>query len=734
MNEREKEEICFLGTFPPRECGIATFTKDLVSSIDKRVSPLISSKIIAMNNNGVNIYNYPKKVFYQISDTTIDDYIVTAKKINENENIKLVCIQHEFGIFGGENGDYLLAFLEIIDKPVIITFHSILPKPSNDLKRVVRAISERVKEIIVMTEKGIEILRDDYDLDTPIRVIHHGIPKVSFETQETEKKNLGLDDKIVLSSFGMVNKGKGYEKVIEALPRIVKKYPNLVYLIVGETHPLVRKEEGERYRNFLTKKIKKLDLENHVKFYNKYLELSEIIKYLKATDIYISSGSNPDQITSGTLAYAMGCGRAVISTPFLHAKDAINEDRGLLVDYNNLVDSFEKGILKLLNNPDLKRKFEKENFYQTRKMTWQNIAEQYLEVFKEYIKLGKDGSAPLPKLDFTHLVNMTDDFGLIQFAIQSNPNVNSGYTLDDNARALLVCVKHYEEFREYKQLSLIEKYLSYMRFVQSKSGKLYNFVSKSKKIEKKWSEDAHGRAIWALGYLIASPSIPVDFKKDAELILSNALKPLESINSPRAISFTIQGLYYYSYMKKSRNIIEKIKNYSDKLIELYNNNYSENWAWFEPSLTYANSKLSEALFYSYLSTGNQKYLEVALESLNFLLSITFKDNIFIPIGQRGWFVKGKERSNYDQQPIDVAYMVETLILAYRITRDKKYKNLAFKVFQWFTGKNTLNQIVYDESTGGCYDGLGENTINVNQGAESTVSYLLARLSLGKLYV
>ena len=730
--ECNKEEICFLGTFPPRECGIATFTKDLVSSIDKRVSPLINSRVIAMNNNGVNIYNYPKKVLYQVSDTDIENYIDIAKKINEDDNVKVVCIQHEFGIFGGEYGDYLLAFLEVLDKPVVITFHSILPEPNEKLKKVVRAIAERVEEIVVMTEKGIDILRKYYNIETPIRVIPHGVPKVSFDSQDIEKKNLGLDGKIVLSSFGMINRGKGYEHIINSLPQIVKKYPNLIYLIMGETHPIVRKKDGEEYRNFLTKRIKSLGLEKNVKFYNKYLTIGEIIGYLKATDIYLSSGSDPNQITSGTLIYAMGCGRAVISTPFLHAKDAINEKRGILVDYNNLSNSFKDAILKLLDNSNLRKNIEKENYYYTRKMTWQNIASQYADMLKSYVKMEEDGAIPLPEINFSHLIKMTDDFGLIQFSNQSTPNINSGYTLDDNARAMLVCTKHYEKYREYKQLSLIRTYLDYMKFVQDKDGRLRSFVNKFKKVKEKWSEDSHGRAIWALGCLISSPSIPYDFKKEAEGIFLRAIKISSSVESPRALSFIIQGLYNYNQTKGYKHIIDKIKVYSDELIELYYNSRSPNWKWFEPYFTYANSKLPEALFYSYLSIGDQKYLDVALESLGFLLEVTTENDIFVPIGQNGWFKKDEKRAYYDQQPIEAAYMAETLTVAYKITRDEKYRNLAFNVFQWFTGKNTLNQIVYDESTGGCYDGIGENAINLNQGAESTVSYLLARLTLGNL--
>jgi len=379
-------KICFFGTFPPRECGIATFTRDLSSAIDKRLPPSIKTGVIAMNRNGVNIYNYPKEVVHQISDTDMNDYMDVARKINASPKIKLVNIQHEYGIFGGDWGDYILAFLEVIEKPVIATFHCILMDPNEKLKKVVKSISERVSCMIVMTEKAVELLRNVYGVTSEIKIIPHGIPVTNFETQEEEKRELGYSDKIILSSFGMVSSGKGYEQVIEALPGVVKKFPNLIYLIVGETHPDIRKHEGEEYRNFLNEKIKELNLEKHVKFYNKYVTLQEIIKYLKATDIYLSSGLNPEQITSGTLSYAMGCGRAVISTPFLHAKDVLDGKRGLLAEFEN-PESFERAILHLLENPGIRKEMEKEAYYYTRHMTWPNVAINYCDLFKNYTNL-----------------------------------------------------------------------------------------------------------------------------------------------------------------------------------------------------------------------------------------------------------------------------------------------------------------------------------------------------------
>ncbi len=725
MQKRDNFTILFMGSYPPRECGIATFTKDLTSSIDKRFSPKIKTKILAINKNGSNIYNYPKKVIFQISDNDIKDYIEMAKKINMSKDIKLVCIQHEFGIFGGEYGDYLLTFLEIIEKPVIITFHSIVPNPNERLKKVVGAIAEKVRLIVVMTKKGIGILRKDYNLQTPIKIIPHGIPNVSFEEQIKEKKNMGFGDRIILSSFGLMNRGKGYEYVIEALPEIIKKYPKLLYLIVGETHPVIRKKDGEEYRNYLEQKVKDLHLEKHVKFYNKYLKLEEIIKYLKASDIYISSGLDPNQITSGTLAYALGCGRAVVSTPFLHAQDCIRNDTGLLVEFKN-PKSYEKAIITILNSSEIKNELEKNSYIKTRYMTWENVSLSYGKLFRDVLKI--PNVHHFPRININHMFRMTDDFGIIQFAKKHVPDIESGYTLDDNARALIACALHYSYFKEFRTLQFLKIYLDYIKYVQDSDSRLYNHVDKNKKINfEEWSEDAQGRAIWALGILIKNKSIPEDFKRDARKILIDSLPVIMRMQSPRSIAFSLIGLCY-AQESQALDFKPHIIKLADWLVSAFNSNSVEDWKWFEPYLTYSNSKLPESLFLAYNITDNNQYLKTAEVSLRFLISQTFNNSTFAPIGQKNWYIKGQKRSYFDQQPIEASYMVQTLLVAYKFTNTNYYKKRALDAFQWFFGKNALNQVLYNESTGGCYDGLGNRSVNINQGAESTLSYLIARLS------
>jgi len=729
----EQPEILVMGTYPPRECGIATFTQDLTTAINVKFNHKIKTKILAMNRNRINIYNYPEEVAFQLEDSNLQEYIDLAKKINQNEKIKLINIQHEFGIFGGEYGSYLIAFLEIIKKPVVITFHSVLPQPDYNMKRVVQTLAKKSECIVVMAEKGREILREVYGLKTKIEVVPHGIPTVPFVQSSIEKTKKGLNDKIVLSSFGMISSGKGYEQVINALPNVVKKFPNLLYLIIGETHPVVRKQEGESYRNFIEQKIKKLKLEKNVKFYNRYVTLEEIVQYLQATDIFICSNNNPDQITSGTLAYAMGAGRAVISTPFLHAQELVTPDKGLLVKFKNSK-SFENAILKLLFNPKLKQEMEENAYANTRKMTWNNVALAYHDVFKKHLKLPKNNHIKIPPINLNYLNKLTDNFGVIQFAHKTEPDPSSGYTLDDTARAMIACSMHYDLFKKEADLDLLEIYINFNQYVQQENGQLYNIVEENKKVRlDKWSDDAHGRALWSLGFLINTKSIPESLRKKAVDIFNKASK-VKNVQSPRAVAFTILGWYFFNQAKPVASKVKRIKELANYLVTLYRNCATDDWQWFEESLTYSNSKLSEALFYAYIATQEKKYLDIGQASLGFLKSITFEGNIFAPIGQNGWYLKDGQKAHFDQQPVDTASMVQTLLLANQVTKKKEYYQDAMKVFYWFLGKNHLKQIIYDETTGGCYDGLGEFSINLNQGAESTISYQLARLSLDQYKV
>ena len=696
--------------------------------MDDKFSPSIKSKIIVMNNGENPIdYSQANDVLFEINDENVASYIEVAKKINKIDKIKLINIQHEFGIFGGEYGNYLLKFIEYVKKPFVITFHSVTPNPNDELKKIVNELTQKASGIIVLTQKGIAILENDYGLDNNIVVIPHGTPTVLFKSSKENKTEFDLNDRTVLSSFGLINSDKGYEYVLDALPEVVKQFPEVLFLIIGATHPNIKKKEGELYRDFLVNKIKELGLENHVQFVNKYLTLEDLVKYLLATDIYISSGLNPNQIVSGTLAYAMACGRVVISTPFIHAKDIVTPERGLLVKFRDSK-SYKDALIRILANPALKEEMEKDAYKNTRHCIWPNVAIAYYNLFKKISPELKKYEWSLPEIKFDYINKLTDDFGIIQFANHVTPDKSSGYTLDDNARALFTVACYYNTFKDEDKLELIEIYLNFIEHVFEDDNKLYNIVGHDKKIDfNKYSEDAHGRSIMALGYFISSPNIPLKLREKAENIFEKSIKMIVLFTSPRAVAFSIIGLYHYSKVNEIKK--DKIKQLSGFLLRLYNESSIDSWKWFEAYLTYSNSILPEAMFRCYELTGDKIYFKIAKESLNFLISITLCDGFFESIGHNGWFLRNGKRALFDQQPIESACMVQTLITAYNLTNEKRYLKLATKAFEWFLGKNYLNQEVYSRITGGCHDGLGKYSLNQNLGAESSLGYLIARLAI-----
>jgi glycosyltransferase involved in cell wall biosynthesis len=728
MSSTEPSHILFISSYPPRECGIATFTQDLTSAFDKKFNPLVKTKVCALNEQATSIYNYNGNVMHQIAATELENYVSFAQKINARNDIKLVNIQHEFGIFGGHWGDYLIPFLQALEKPVVITFHSVIPKPSHYLKKIVKLISAESQAIVVMNKLSQKILAKHYNVPQyKISYIPHGIPQVIYGSGKDYKKQLGLENKIILSTFGLISKNKGIEYAIRALPRIIKKFPNLVYLIIGETHPNVRKKEGEKYRNFLNKQVKKLGLKNNVKFYNKYISLEEIIRFLQATDLYISTSIDSNQSVSGTLSYALGCGRPVISTPTDYAKHIINERNGILVPFRNSYD-VSKAILSLLSNEKLMHKMGACAYKDTRSMIWPNVAESYFKLYRKIAEIETEENK-LPEIKFDHIIRLTDNFGVIQHARYSKPEKRFGYSSDDIARALIVSGMHYKNNSSPQLEKLMNIYINFIKFAQRKDGSFVNIISYRKEKDKTCEEDVQGRAIWALGYIASQNYLPKKIKTEALKGFKKSLPCLKKIKAPRSIAFAMIGLYFYlkSFPQdiKLKKIFEKL---ADHLVELYQQNASYEWPWFENFLTYSNSKLPEALFYAYSLLRKKIYLKVAQSSLNFLDSITFGPKYYAPIGQKGWYFRDKNRSYFDQQPEDVSSMVQTKIIAYKVTKNKKHLDDALKAFQWFLGKNYLSLMVYDELTGGCHDGLGQYELNLNQGAESSICYLMARLS------
>lgn len=722
FKEKRPNRILFLSSFPPRKCGIATFTQDLSNAFNKRFNPVVKTEICALNNR---IYNYNKNVTYQINVAELDSYVSLAKKINLRNDIKLINIQHEFGLFGGEYGGYIIPFLQVLEKPVIVTFHSVIPRPDRGLKRVVKAITDKCKTVVVMNESSREILEKDYKIPQyKINYIPHGIPPVAYESSKEHKKNLGYEGRIVLSTFGLLNKNKGIEYAIRALPKIVRKFPNVIYLVIGETHPNIQKEQGEKYRKSLCREVEKLGLKNNVRFFDKYMSLEEIIHFIQATDIYISPSIDKKQSVSGTLSYALGCGRTAVSTATEYAKQIVNSKNGILVQPKNPAE-IARGVMWLISKEKVSKNMSAHAYKETRSMIWPNVAHSYLKLYKKFARLEEENK--LPEIKFDHIIKMTDSFGIIQHARYNKPDKRFGYSLDDVSRALIACAVYYKNNPSPQLEKMMGTYIKFIKFTRKKDGSFANIASFRKRRDRSFEEDTQGRTIWALGYVLAQDYLPKIIKGEAHKLFQSSIPLLSEIKAPRSIAFAIAGLYFYLKTISDDKLKKLFKTLSGRLVKLYKDNACHDWFWFEESLTYSNSKLSEALFYAYDLLKDDVFLKIAKSSLNFLESITLDDEFYMPIGQRGWYFKNKQRSYFDQQPEDASSMVQTEVLAYKITKNKDYLKKALKIFYWFLGKNHLGLMVYDETTGGCNDGLGKYELNLNQGAESTISYAMARL-------
>jgi len=751
LEATDKLSVVYVSTFPPRVCGIATFTEDLTHAMDEALAPAVTSNILAMNLNDVLGYRYPRKVIFQVNQENQEEYIETALRINQMDEVHLVNIQHEFGIFGGERGSHVIPFVQALRKPVVITFHTVLPDPDEKLYSTVRSLAESARAIIVMTPLSKKILSQQYAIpERRIRVIPHGIHSQPYTSPKQAKIMLGYSDKVVLSTFGLISRSKGLEYVIEALAQVSKEFTDFVYIIFGATHPVVLNKEGESYRNFLTEKIYNLGLYDHVKLYNRYFPLNELLHFLKATDIYVSPSLEPNQAVSGTLSYALGMGRPVISTAFAQAREVVTGEVGIVVDFRS-PDSYADAILQLLTDDERRLQMGKNAYFRTRNMTWSNVALKYARVFSEYAPSlsGIIGQKSLPRIKLDHLIHLTDSFGIIQFAKLNKRDISSGYSLDDVARALVVAALYYGKLgspaqnpsvvRQKKELlRMINTYLDYISFVAQPDGHFQNFVKADRTLgdvlnKQTNLEETNSRAIYALALTSTVGSLPKNIRQKAFDLLQKRMKSGIYFDSPRAAARCIKALCVLVNRKAQIEGIDldgTLRSQCDRLVELYQATSQADWQWFEGYLTYSNGVMPEALLLGYRATMDEKYLTVGKTTLDFLIKESFVNGIYMPIGQHGWYNQNGRRYHFDQQPEEVMSMVYALSAGYAVTGDEEYSRLMRQAFNWFLGDNSLNQVVYDRTTGGCYDGIGSTTINLNQGAESTISYLLARLAIG----
>jgi glycosyltransferase involved in cell wall biosynthesis len=735
---KQLPEILFITSYPNRECGIATFSQDLIYAIKGKFGSTYALKVCALEANETE-YKYPDEVKYILQTSNLERYHEMAQKINDDENISLVVVEHEFGLFSGEYGDFYIKLLSLLKKPVITTLHTVLPNPDDKRSTDVNKIASLSASLIVMTETSAAILQNEYAIPAQkINVIHHGTHLVKASNSSQKMDKYRFDGRFVMSTFGLLSSGKCIETALDALPSIINKFPNVLYLIIGKTHPNVVLEEGEVYRNSLKQKITDLGLINHVQFIDEYLPLDELLAYLQRTDIYLFTSKDPFQAVSGTFAYAMASGCPIIATPIPHAKEMLKDGAGLIVDFGS-PKQLAEAMLKLLYDPLLLEQMSLNALHKIVPTSWDNSAIAHIDLIGKQLKTTTpELHYDLPEISLEHIKRLTTETGMIQFSKIDKPDINSGYTLDDNARALIAVAKHYQMTRDESDLHLIEIYLNFIIYCQQEDGTFMNYVDIDgtyfDKNKDENLEDSNGRAIWALGEFSSYASLfPQYHINRAEAALEKALPNIPNYLSPRAIAFCIKGLYYYNIKNNDIVIEHLITTLANNLVSKYRGISDSKWNWFEDYLTYANSVLPEAMLYAYLSTGNTLFGKIAILSFDFLLSVMFKGNYIKVVSNQGWNIKGTEPNAFGEQPIDVAYTVMALGLFYDTFREKSYLKKMSIAFDWFLGKNHLNQIIYNPCTGGCYDGLEELHVNLNQGAESTVSYLMARLTMEKYH-
>ena len=735
------KRLGFIGNYLPRQCGIATFTTDLCEAIATQY-PQTTCFALPVNDTEAG-YAYPTRVRFELTEKDIDSYRRAADFLNIN-NVDLVCLQHEYGIYGGRAGSHILALLSELRMPIVSTFHTILHDPDSDQKRVLEEVAALSDRLVVMSKRGAEFLREVYGVKPEkIDIIPHGIPDVPFVDPSFHKDLFGVEGKIVLLSFGLLSANKGIETVISALPAILARHPNVVYIILGATHPHVVRNEGETYRLSLQWLAQEKGVEGQVIFYNRFVSLEELVEFISAADIYITPYLNAAQITSGTLAYTLGAGKAVVSTPYWYAEEMLAEGRGVLVPFRDPA-ALADQVANLLDNEAQRHAMRKRAYVFGREMVWPQVASRYMESFERARSERRHYAHPgfavkpldkrpgeLPPLKLDHLRHMTDETGILQHAIFTIPNYREGYTTDDNARALMVSAL-LEALGYEESLELTSRYLAFIwHAFNADTGRFRNFMD----YQRHWlqvgdSDDCHGRTLWALGTVLGR-SNTLALQSMAGHVFELSLPAILNTTSPRAWAFALIGIHeYLQRFAGDRRASQVREDLSGRLLTLYQSHRSDEWRWFEDKLTYCNAALPHALIMCGHSIPNPAMAEAGLEALSWLADLhRGAAGHFVPIGSNGFYQQGGERARFDQQPVEAQAMVSACLEAYRITDDKRWRKEARRAFEWFLGRNDLNLLVYDPTTGGCRDGLHPDRLNENQGAESTLAFLQALLEL-----
>ena len=744
--------IAVIGNYLPRHCGIATFTTDLCSAISAEYG---TARLLALPVNDTEEgYDYPSRVRWSLAQEDVRSYEEAADFLNFN-NIDMVCLQHEYGIFGGPAGSHILHLLRRLKMPVVTTLHTVLREPDSNQLMVMEEIGELSDRLIVMSQLSSQFLQEIFKVPgSKIDMVPHGVPDLPFLDPNFYKDRFGVEGKAVLLTFGLLSPNKGIENVIQALPEILSKHKNVAYIVAGATHPHILRREGDKYRASLQALAKDVGVESQVIFHNRFVSPDEMVEFIGAADIYITPYRHEAQVVSGTLAYALGAGKAIISTPYWHAIELLDDRRGALVPFQN-PDAIAHKTIELLDTPAIRHAMRKRAYLFAREMVWKRVAQGYMESFArvrsdrmEFPKVQFSARMipksldQLPELKLNHLTRMTDDTGMLQHAIFTIPNRGEGYTTDDNARALIFSVllgqeeKHHSGKVNSSTESLALCYSAFLEhaFNPAKS-RFKNFL----RYDRRWnepvgSEDSHGRALWALGTVLGR-SQDHGLRGAAGRLFEFSLPAVLEFNSPRAWAYTLLGIQEYLDAYPGDRDAQKVRSsLSRRLLEMYESIRRPDWKWFENVLAYGNARLPQALLQVGSACSDDRMVSAGLESLDWLSTQQHCEinRHFVPIGSQGFYYQDGEKARFDQQPLEAAGAVSACLQAYRLTGDSRWRGESWSAFNWFLGDNDLQLSLYDTVTGGCRDGLHPDRANENQGAESTLSFLMALLEMRSL--
>lgn len=737
------KHIAFLGDYIPRRCGIATFTADISEAIATAFPE--TQCIVGSVNDRPEGYEYPERVRFEIDEQDLDSYRRAAEFLNIN-NVEIVSVQHEFGIYGGPAGSHLLTFLREVRMPVVTTLHTVLREPNADQRAVMEQLDKLSARLIVMAERGRHLLESVYGIDPEkIDLIPHGVIDMPFIDSNFYKDVFGVEGKTVLLTFGLLSPNKGIEHVIDALPAILEQHPNIVYIVLGATHPHLLAHEGEAYRTKLERLAEERGVARHVIFHNRFVSIEELKEFIGAADIYLTPYLNEAQVTSGTLAYTFGAGKAIVSTPYWHAEELLAGERGLLVPFRDS-SGIAAGVNHFLSNPTLMTAMRKRAWKAGREMIWPVVAQRYMESFERAraslsvpstetvaVRKIRNENYPMPPLKLDHLIRMSDYTGIFQHAIYNVPNYHEGYCTDDNARAFIFTILAEKMDRPHPELRrLASSYLAFLWYAfDANTSRFRNFMNHHREwIERAGSEDSHARALWAVGTALGR-SQEEGHRNLCALLFQRGLPPVARFSSPRAWAFALLAIHEYLRAFSGDRAVGQMRDLlAGQLVDLFRANAAPTWQWFERSVTYDNAKLSHALLLSGHWTSNGEMLEIGLSSLRWLLDAQTADGgHFAPIGCHGFWTRGGERARFDQQPLEAHAMVSACLEAHAITNDEFWGNAARRCFEWFLGRNDLGEPLYDATTGGCRDALLQDHLNQNQGAESSLAFYLAYAEL-----